>query len=113
MPLPLLSNPWLWSNRLDRLFNNLHEYLAGTLDILVCMHAAAAVDEQGALLVRLQGGTGADEGGASTGKRPAAAGGPGGSGQQQGCGGGVWPLYVANDVNLIQLLETFRLVMDY
>ncbi len=103
---PCSIPPCCPASRLDTLFRHLTEYLStDALDLLVCAHASAAVQDDGRLLVRVQGG--------ANGASPRKGGAAGDTAATIGSGDGVWPLYFVNDVSLLQLLETSKLVMDY
>ena len=107
---------------LDKVFDHLQEYLSkDSLDALVCLHAKAAV-EDGVLRFMLSGDV-PDNGGVSSNtviSQAAAAALAGGGLGAIGAGSsgvaaaaGVWPVYIINDVNMLTVLETVKLMMDY
>ncbi|WIA20415.1 hypothetical protein OEZ85_004831 [Tetradesmus obliquus] len=88
----------------NKVFGHVAEYLGrDCLDLLLCLDVAAASSEAGGLQVSVQGVS------------PAAAGGGSSSSGGAVCRSGSpsWPVYVINDVNLLTVLDTVKLIMDY
>jgi hypothetical protein len=93
-----------------QVFGHIAEYLGrDCLDLLLCLDVAAAANEAGSLQVSVQGispsAAGTSSSSSSSGN--AAAGGGGSSSSPS------WPVYVINDVNLLTVLDTVKLIMDY
>lgn len=93
----------------SQIFTHVAEYLGrDCLDLLVCVDvAAAAVDAAGGTGPALQlllAGAAQGQGGSA---------GANGSGSSSSSNGGGACCYVINDVNLLTVLETVRLLMDY
>lgn len=86
-----------------QVFGHIAEYLGrDCLDLLLCLDVAAAATEAGGLQVSVQGVS------------PAAAGGGSSSSGAVGSSGSPsWLVYVINDVNLLTVLDTVKLIMDY
>jgi hypothetical protein len=91
-----------------QVFGHIAEYLGrDCLDLLLCVDVAAAASEAGSLQVSVQGvSPAAATGGSSSNTGAAGASAAGG-------GGPSWPVYVINDVNLLTVLDTVKLIMDY
>ncbi|KXZ48833.1 hypothetical protein GPECTOR_25g418 [Gonium pectorale] len=87
----------------NRAFNQLHEYLSrGSLDVAVCLSVRAAVDRPtGRLRIELSG----QDLNAPASSSAAAAGG-------DGLLGRVFPLYLLNDVNLMTVLDSVKLLTE-
>uniref|UniRef100_A0A383VKR7 Uncharacterized protein n=1 Tax=Tetradesmus obliquus TaxID=3088 RepID=A0A383VKR7_TETOB len=87
----------------NKVFGHIAEYLGrDCLDLLLCLDVAAAATEAGGLQVSVQGVS------------PAAAGGGSSSSGAVGSSGSPsWLVYVINDVNLLTVLDTVKLIMDY
>lgn len=97
------------ARRLDTLFRHVAEYVSkDALDFLLCFNVQAAAEDDGRLLVQLSGGP-----------QAAAGGGGGGGGSprrltaEAATAAAVPPLVLRNDVNLLQILDTAKLMMDY
>lgn len=86
----------------NRAFNQLHEYLSrGSLDLAVCLSVRAAMDRpSGRLRVELSG------------QDLNAAGAGGANGGGQGLLGGVCPVYLLNDVNLMTVFDSVKLLTE-
>jgi hypothetical protein len=94
-----------------QVFGHIAEYLGrDCLDLLLCLDVAAAANEAGSLQVSVKGISPAEAGDSSSisaapgGATPAAGG---------GSSNPSWPVYVINDVNLLTVLDTVKLIMDY
>lgn len=104
LPCAALCCPVLCS----QIFTHVAEYLGrDCLDLLVCVDAAAtavhAAGSTGPALQLLLSGAAQGPGGSA---------GANGSSSSSGNGGGAC-CYIINDVNLLTVLETVRLLMDY
>jgi hypothetical protein len=79
------------------------------------LDVAAAANEAGSLQVSVQGISPAAAAGSSS--SSAAAGGSAAAAAAAGSGASSsspsWPVYVINDVNLLTVLDTVKLIMDY
>ncbi len=80
-----------------------------SLDALVCLHARAEVQDD-SLRISITGNDGRQP--QQPQQRKASSGG-GAAAAASTAGDAVYPVYVVNDVNLLQVLDTVKLMMDY
>jgi len=103
--LPMLSS---------QVFSLIAEYVGrDCLDLLACLDLAAAATSTGSLQLKVHGAA------PSCADASSSSGGAGGkaasnsSTTDSSSGGVLWPVYVINDVNLLTVLDTVKLVLDY
>ncbi|GLC71375.1 hypothetical protein PLESTF_001108700 [Pleodorina starrii] len=94
----------------NRAFNQLHEYLSrGSLDLAVCLSLRATMDRPtDRLRLELSG----QDLNAPPQQTAAGGGGGGGGGGGQGLLGRVCPVYLLNDVNLMTVFDSVKLLME-
>jgi len=101
--LPLLSS---------QVFSLIAEYVGrDCLDLLACLDLAAAATSTGSLQLKVHGAAPscANTSSSSGGGGKAAS----NSTTDSSSGGVLWPVYVINDVNLLTVLDTVKLILDY
>lgn len=78
------------------MFNHITEYLGrDCLDLLTCVDVAAAATPEGDLQIMVKGVAPAAHASSSSSNSVS------------------WPVYVINDVNLLTVLDTIKLILDY
>ncbi len=101
----------------NKAFGQIHEYLSrGSLDVAACLSLRATMDRaRDKLKIELSGqdlNSGPAGGGSAGGSGGQGARGGEGSGSGSGLLGKVCPVYVVNDVNLMTVLDTMKLLSE-
>eukprot|EP00775_Hariotina_reticulata_P002642 gene2642-2943_t len=96
---------------LSKVFSHIAEYVGrDCLDLLACLDLAAAATGSGSLQLKLRGAA-PGHSSCSSGVEGKAAG--NGTADGSTADGILWPVYVINDVNLLTVLDTVKLILDY
>jgi hypothetical protein len=96
----------------SQVFSLIAEYVGrDCLDLLACLDLAAAATSTGSLQLKVHGAAPscANTSSSSGGGGKAAS----NSTTDSSSGGVLWPVYVINDVNLLTVLDTVKLILDY